>query len=774
MRAVALALGACVLATGSAAAAEVPDPLAPGPYGYKKIEYNAGNLMITIPPTNGGASQTFPQPLEGSIIYPDTPGPWKVILFQHGRHSTCISPPTSEGLPPITDPDVTCRDTDNPDGTENRTNIRNYAGYDYLATNLASHGYVVMSISANTIHGFDNTFSYDAGGNARSQTIAASLDLLYRWNNGAGPIVPGDDANTVGTKLTGKLEMQRIGLMGHSRGGEGVTDFIRFNRRRPSPGRVYNLEAVFSLAPIDSQRQVPIGTNYATLLPACDGDVSTLAGANAYERSKYAELGDPNAKVQFYVQGANHNYYNTVWTNDDGNSYSGTGSSRDVACGERVPGNIRLFPVDQRKNGMALMNSFLRTYLGKESAFKPLMTGEAPYPSSACPTLRGVPCDDLVKTSYIAPAGERQDIIRPEASNPLTLNATGGELKGEGFATFDACNNDRQGGSTAIIKSCAITGDTLSSGVNRSFGRQLMVAWQGKAKISAGLVGAGRDASKWDALSLRAAVNYGDARNPVTDGTNPDSAEQDFEVVLIDRAGKEAKVNAADFGSALQPSIGSFRRHVVLNGIRIPLSEFEGVDLTDLASIELRFGEATPTGSIQIADVAFQEPATAKVAPTGIDAPVIAPAGRKATDAIAVGGITATPSDTVCTDTAKPNAKLASLKLSGGKLLVSGIATDAGCEASSGKKAKPGKLARVQISVAKVSGKTCRYLTQRGTLSKPTTCLSPVSLVAKGKSDWSLKAKAKLPKGTYKVTIQAVDAAGNLESSVTKKTLRIS
>ena len=59
VRAVALALGACVLATGSAAAAEVPDPLAPGPYGYKKIEYNAGNLMITIPPTNGGASQTF-------------------------------------------------------------------------------------------------------------------------------------------------------------------------------------------------------------------------------------------------------------------------------------------------------------------------------------------------------------------------------------------------------------------------------------------------------------------------------------------------------------------------------------------------------------------------------------------------------------------------------------------------------------------------------------------------------------------------------------------
>ena len=93
-----------------------------------------------------------------------------------------------------------------------------------------------MSISANTVVSFDNTFSYDAGANARSQIIAASLDLLYRWNNGTGPVVAGDDYHTVGEKLTGKMEMQRVGLMGHSRGGEGVTDYIRFNRQRPSAG----------------------------------------------------------------------------------------------------------------------------------------------------------------------------------------------------------------------------------------------------------------------------------------------------------------------------------------------------------------------------------------------------------------------------------------------------------------------------------------------------------------------------------------------------------
>jgi len=67
VRAFAGVLVALSLGAGSAHA-QVPDPLAPGPYGFKKVEYNAGNLMITIPPANGTASQTFPQPLEGAAV----------------------------------------------------------------------------------------------------------------------------------------------------------------------------------------------------------------------------------------------------------------------------------------------------------------------------------------------------------------------------------------------------------------------------------------------------------------------------------------------------------------------------------------------------------------------------------------------------------------------------------------------------------------------------------------------------------------------------------
>ncbi|WP_270045377.1 hypothetical protein [Solirubrobacter ginsenosidimutans] len=780
---VALALGA------GPAHAQGADPLAPGPYGYKKIEYSAGNLMITIPPANGTASQTFPQPLEGSIIYPDTPGPWKVLVFMHGRHSTCITGTGGESSPPITSPDVTCDDTDNPDGTENTTKIQSWQGYDYLSTNLASHGYVVMSVSANTIVSFDNTFSYDAGANARSQVLAASLDLLYRWNNGEGPVVAGDDYHTVGTKLTGKMEMQRVGLMGHSRGGEGVTDFIRFNRLRPS-GRIYNLQAVMALAPIDSQKQVPLGTNFGVILPACDGDVSTLSGANAYERSKYPNGADAFAKVQFYVQGADHNYFNTIWTNDDGASYSGTGSGADVACGEDKPNSIRLFPADQRKVGLGLMAAFLRDYLGMEKQFEPMMTGAAGLPASACPTLRGVACSEEVKTSYIAPAAQRQDIIKPEASmygtvpTPLvSADSAGGELTATGFATFDACNEDRDQITGVQIKPCPTNPSPNSTtSTNRSYGRQLTLAWDGPAALRAELAGSARNAARFGALSLRAAVNFGDLRNPISNGTNPASAMQDFDVVLIDRAGKESSVRAARYGTALEPSLGSFRRHVVLNGLRIPLTAFSGVDLTDLRAVELRFGAATARGSIQLADVAFQEPPAAtapapdaaSVAPlaSAPDAASVAPLpGPKRVDGIAVSGVTTVPSKTACADSTAPRSSVAALRLTGGRLVASGTASDTGCHAAGRLAARAGKLGRVQISVTRSVAGRCQFLRASGRLTAATSCSAPLALIAKGAKRWSLKSAAKLPAGTYTVRIQAIDARGNLEPAKTR-TLR--
>ena len=136
----------------------------------------------------------------------------------------------------------------------------------------------------------------------------------------AAPAAAGaaDPDCSVGTKLTGRLDLDHIGLMGHSKGGEAVSRFLELNvGRQPQ----YNIDGVVALAPSDSGNQAPgeraPGTNWAVLLPACDGDVFDLQGGNAFERAKAAPQGRRFAKFQWLVAGTNHDWFNTVWYQED-------------------------------------------------------------------------------------------------------------------------------------------------------------------------------------------------------------------------------------------------------------------------------------------------------------------------------------------------------------------------------------------------------------------------------------------------------------------------
>ena len=50
------------------------------------------------------------------------------------------------------------------------------------------------------------------------------------------------------------------------------------------------------------------------MLPYCDGDVSDLQGVHFYDDARYNVAGDDSFKHTFLMMGANHNFYNTVWT----------------------------------------------------------------------------------------------------------------------------------------------------------------------------------------------------------------------------------------------------------------------------------------------------------------------------------------------------------------------------------------------------------------------------------------------------------------------------
>lgn len=760
----AAAAAALAVAPSAAVAATVPDPLADGPHPVKKIDYEAGRLLMRL----ADGVSTTQVPLRGSITYPGDAVSAPIVLFDHGRHTACIGGPVDPGQ-------RICDDTYDADGNPIETDVRSYAGYDYMAKNLASHGYAVISVETNTAN-FDNDWR-DGGANARSQIIQANLELLYRWHKGAGPYVPGEPDHTVGTKLTGKLDFANpIGLMGHSRGGDAVTDFIGYTRnlRARSGFPRMSLGAVLALAPVNySAHKMPTGVNYGMLLPACDGDVSTLQGGRFFENAKYPAGSDTFAKVQWYVQGTNHNFYNTVWVNDDF-------SNADPACNRSTPGTARLSTRDQRRVGQALMNSFMRRYVGGERAFEPLMTGELTLPPSGEPVESGKGAGQTVKTSYVAPAAARLDVLRP---NPIrdpqpdpadpstgipdafdgeltTRTAAGGPLAAVGLAQFEVCNPNgpayRRVGSATPPTFPVPYPECPDNADNRSIGNQLTVAWEGPATIDAGL-GEAKDVSGFGALHLRVAVNRNDPRNPAGDSANPQSATQDFDVALIDAAGNRATTSAAAWTTSLQPSIGTRFRHIALNGVRIPLTAFDGVDLTQVVGVQLVFGGRTPSGSIQLADVLFQE--TAKpVEPVvpGPDGPPSTPPGP------IVDPPLAPPPAGVCADTRKPTAKLTRLAVKAKKVWIGGTAADRGC--AGGRGAAAGGVARTLVELYLPAGRgRGRFAKANGRLSKPLPLAQGIAITASGRARWQVGVPtARLPRGIYRVRVSTFDRSGNL------------
>jgi hypothetical protein len=209
------ALLACACAAPSPAAAI--DPLAPGPDGVRTVEYAAGSLRFSLPGTRLAGPIAFEQPLEGSITYPEGPA--------HGRcccSCTATTPPASSVTARSSFPSrrapICCAPTSRaPAASRSRRACATMPATGTTAV-LASHGYAVVSPSANVVNS-TQAASPDLGATPRAEIIGATLDLLLRWNNGTGPVVPGRPERTVATKLTGRLELEHVGLMGHSRGG---------------------------------------------------------------------------------------------------------------------------------------------------------------------------------------------------------------------------------------------------------------------------------------------------------------------------------------------------------------------------------------------------------------------------------------------------------------------------------------------------------------------------------------------------------------------------
>ncbi|MGB1586228.1 MAG: alpha/beta hydrolase family protein [Thermoplasmatota archaeon] len=282
-----------------------------------------------------GSQGTYLIQIRGEQTLPAGEGPFPVAILMHGRHGTCAISGAEILLQPCPSTPVT-------------GSVESYRGYRMLADSLAKRGVAVFSVDANNVNDRDNDWGAagdDYGATARARIIFAVLDEMA--------------AGEAFADIRSQLDLDTVGLMGHSRGGEGV---IRAAVLEPE-----RFAAIMALAPTDFARWRMPSVPFATILPYCDGDVSNLQGAWAYDDMQ----GGP--KHQFLHMGANHNWYNTVWYQND---WSNRG---DPYCDIDSADSGRLDPGQQEYEGAHIMATFFDHYLNANASAWPVLEGSAPW-----------------------------------------------------------------------------------------------------------------------------------------------------------------------------------------------------------------------------------------------------------------------------------------------------------------------------------------------------------------------------------------------------------
>ncbi len=518
-------------------------PAAPGPFDAARVEYDFGDRVYQPPGLGGKVELTavvhHPTDLSG--------GPFPLVLFLHGNHSSCFQGRRSDYRWP-------CKPGWEP--------IPNHEGYDYIGSRLASFGYIVVSISGNGVNVLGN-FIDDTGMRQRGLLVEKHIDLWRDWSTVGG--------DPFGSTFVGAVDLSRIGTMGHSRGGEGVVWNVIVDRERAVP---YGIDAVLPLAPVDFTRATVNDVPLAVMLPYCDGDVYDLQGIHFFDDARYLVPGDVTPKHAVTVFGANHNFFNRVWSPSGG--YPGAFDD-----GWPCPG--KLTEVQERRVGRAYIVSFFRRYLGDDLSLDPTWTGET-VPAAIAPARTLV--------SYLAPdeADRRLDVDRFTDPSDLGGNEQGGAVLPEDLGFYGWC---------------ADTYDVpCFSGRYAYYDRHLdglaqgILSWGGGTGSIRFELPGDPDVSAFDAFQLRVAIDP--ARSFGVD-------YQDFVLVLEDGTGARAEVGASEVGNeALVNPLPSRRGfgHILLQQLRFPLNLFTGVDLGQIAAVEIRFSRV-PYGTIHVSDLAF-------------------------------------------------------------------------------------------------------------------------------------------------------------------------
>ncbi|MBZ5591017.1 MAG: hypothetical protein LAP39_02195 [Acidobacteriia bacterium] len=575
-----------------------PNPAANGPYPVKLLFYGAGTDIrrpeygssVGIKTRTVDASLFFEDfkgwkrwarrkywgfdvdklPLNARVWYPDGPGPFPLALIVHGNHN----------MAEFSDP-----------------------GYAYLGELLASRGFILASIDENFLNSglFHDPPKQQA---VRGWLLLEHLKLWREWNQAAG------------NPFQGKVDLSRIALMGHSRGGEAASTAAAFNRMKYDPedanirfeGYGFAIKTVVAIAPADGQYK-PAGqhrwmedVSYLTLQGAHDADVSSFLGSRQWDHVRYT-LPGPLFKAEIYAYRANHGQFNTVW----GRSDAGDGPLRWLLnLKPLMPGE------EQRRISKTYISAFLEATLHNRREYIQLFQDWRVARDWLPDTLYVNRYQD---SSYVPLAGFQED------ADITTSTAPGGRIAGENLSIW------REG------RIPWRQGDRDYNGVFLGWNRA-----QGAQAASYAITLPEGAAAKWklgaaSAVELSLAALDDDAPLPgkkKDEDKKPDQSKKkdrespDFTIELLASDGSTATAPVSRFAAVPPPLKEKFTKldplediayekdwEPVFQTVRVPLASFQTAsgskpfDPRKLVTVRLKF-DRTAMSVICISSVGFE------------------------------------------------------------------------------------------------------------------------------------------------------------------------